>query len=168
MSDDAFSNIPRIAIESRAEFGEQVLAHITTAQREILMADRDFLGWPLNSPAVETALRAFLLADPINRIRLLTTEHNRLHRDAPRLIWLLRDFSHAFTCRFPPASLTARFSEQMCLLVIDRSRLVRRFHRDQPRGISEFNPDEAQIWTDHFEAVWDESTSGMAATTIGL
>ena len=168
MSDSGFSGIEPIQIESHAQFRDAVAAALATAQGEILLADRDFAGWPLNSPVVEEALRRFFLASRVNRMRLLTTPTHQLHRESPRLMGLLRDFGHAFSCRYPPDTMMARFSQDTCLLVIDRVRVVRRFHHHQPLGIAEFSTDEGQAWADHFESIWDESTSGLSVTTLGL
>ena len=168
MNDDGFSGIEPIQIETRAQFRDEVATALATAQGEILLADHDFAGWPLNSPAVEEALRRFFLASRVNRMRLLTTPAHQLHRESPRLMSLLRDFGHVFSCRYPPDTMIARFSQDTCLLVIDRVRVVRRFNRHQPRGSAEFSPDEGQAWADHFESIWNESTASLSVTTLGL
>jgi len=132
------------------------------------MADASFSDWPLNQPEVEASLRNFFHASRVNRVRLLTTDSNRLGREAPRLARLGREFSHAFQSRITTRATALKFIRGFSLLVVDRTRIVRRFHPDQIRGIDEFNPDEAELWIESFEAVWNDSTPGFAVTTIGL
>lgn len=165
---DPLPGLPAAPFDTRSEFQEHILNGVTMAQREILMADLDFQIWPLNSPDLETSLRGFFLASRVNRLRLLAGPGHRIARQAPRLMRVLTQFSHAFTCRTPPDHLMQRFSNDISLLVVDRARLVRRFHQDRPRGTVEFDPDEAHLWTDLFEAIWDESSPGLSATTLGL
>jgi hypothetical protein len=54
------------------------------------------------------------------------------------------------------------------MLIVDRSLLVRRFHRHQPRGAAEFDPAAARPWLDQLETLWEESAPALAATTLGL
>ena len=73
-----------------------------------------------------------------------------------------------FSTRIVPAALATRMTERFNFILVDRSRMVRRFDPVQMRGVIEFNPDEADQWLQRFEALWAESTPGLAATTIGL
>lgn len=168
MSELVIPGMPPDHFETRAAFHEAVLQGLASAQREILLADGTFTHWALNRPDVEAILRTFFHASRVNRLRLLTTADNHLLRDTPRLARVARDFSHAFAARITPASINEAFTLKFSLLVVDRSRLVRRFHPDQMRGIAEFDPLEAEAWVDRFESVWHESGPGLATTTIGL
>jgi len=165
---DELPGLPPVPFDTRSEFQAHLLNNVSMAQREILMADLDFQIWPLNSPILEDSLRAFFLASRVNRLRLLTGPGHRIAQQAPRLMRVMTQFSHAFTCRTPPDNLMHRFASDISLLVIDRARLVRRFHQDRPRGVVEFNADEAHVWTDLFETIWEESSPGLSATTLGL
>jgi len=154
--------------DTRAEFQAQILSTIRLAQREILIADLDFHDWPLNSPEFDTALRSFFHISRANQLHLLTTSANRLHSFAPRFMRIMRDFSHVLTCRVAPDALIPRLANDFSVLVGDQSLLVRRFHHSKMRGRAEFNPDEASTWAGSFRALWDESTPGLSATTLGL
>jgi hypothetical protein len=168
MSEPAIPGMRPDHFETRAAFQEAVLQGLASAQREILLADGTFTHWALNRPDIEATLRSFFHASRVNRLRLLTTADSHLLRDAPRLARVARDFSHAFAARITPASINDAFTLKFSLLVVDRARLVRRFHPDQMRGIAEFNPLEAEAWVDRFESAWHESSPGLATTTIGL
>lgn len=168
MSEVPVPGLPPARIESRSDLHAAVRSALASAQREILMADASFADWPLNQPDVETILRSFFHASRVNRIRLLTSDASRLGSAAPRLGRVAREFSHAFESRITTVAKGQQWIRGFSLLVVDRSRIVRRFHPDQMRGIAEFNPDEADLWIERFESVWNDSTPGLAATTIGL
>lgn len=159
---------PTIGFDTRTEFDAQLKAAIASAQREIWLADADFSRWPLNSPAIEEALHAFLLASRANRLHLILASSNFVTQQAPRFMRLIRLFGHAALCRQAPEQLALRFAEDCSFAIVDRARMVRRFHRDTMRGVAEFHPNEVGPWVDQFQSLWDESTLGISATTLGL
>lgn len=168
MSGAAIPGMEPEQFETRGAFHQAVVTLLTGAQREILLASGTFAGWPTHLPEVDTLLRGFFHASRVNKLRLLTTEQHLLHREAPRLLRVAREFSHVFSTRIVPAALATRMTERFNFILVDRSRMVRRFDPVQMRGVIEFNPDEADQWLQRFEALWAESTPGLAATTIGL
>jgi len=168
MHPDAPLGFATINFDTRADFQAQILSAIRLAQREVLIADLDFRDWPLNSPELETALRAFFHISRVNQLHMLTTSANRLQQSAPRFMRVMRDFSHVLICRVAPDTLIHRLANDFSVLVGDQSILVRRYHHNQMRGLAEFNPDEASSWAGSFRALWDESTPGLSATTLGL
>jgi hypothetical protein len=150
---------------SRGEFTEAVLTAIAATRRELTLVDRDFSDWPLESPAGRDALAAFLDADPLARIRLLVADPDWIERRAPRLLNLRRRHATAIDCRCMPASL---FAEE-CLLLGDRRHLVRRPHRDSFRGrLALAAPADVEPLARRYDAMWDESTPCLPATTLGL
>jgi hypothetical protein len=159
---------PTVRFESRAEFDAQLLAALGSAQREIWLADADFSRWPLNSPGIEEALHIFLLASRANRIQLLAASPDYLTQQAPRFMRLFRLFGHAIVCREAPEQVTSRFAEDCSFAIVDRARMVRRFHRDTMRGAAEFHPNQVGPWIDQFQSLWDDGTPGISATTLGL
>jgi hypothetical protein len=165
LAGDAF---PAIRFDSRAEFDAHLLAAIGNAQREVWLADANFSRWPLNSPAFEEALQRFLLASRANRVHLIAATPHHLAGQAPRFMRLLRLFGHALLCRQVPEQVALRFAEDCSFGIIDRARMVRRFHRDTMRGVAEFHPNEVGPWVEQFQSLWDESTPGVSATTLGL
>jgi hypothetical protein len=159
---------PTIRFATRAEFDAQLLAALGSAQREIWLADADFSRWPLNSPAIEEAMQRFLLTSRANRLHLITATPHHLTQQAPRFMRLLRTFGHSLFCRQVPEQVALRFAEDCSIGIVDRARMVRRFHRDTMRGVAEFHPNEVGPWVDQFQSLWDESTPGISATTLGL
>ncbi len=158
----------KVHFDSRSEFDAQLAAAFDSAQREIWLADADFSRWPLNAPAIEEKLRQFLLASRANRLQVLVHNGDALAASAPRFVRLLGMFSHAIVCRQPAEQVAARFREECCFAIVDRARSVRRFHRDSPRGVAEFHPNEVRPWVDQFSATWEDASPGLTATVLGL
>lgn len=159
---------PTVRFDTRAEFEDQLLAAFASAQREIWLADVDFQRWPLNSPRTEEALHRFLLASRVNRLNVLVSDAGPMERDMPRFMKLMRLFGHALTCRQPPEEIATRFSEECSFAIVDRARMVRRFHRDTMRGVAEFHPNDVGPWAEQFLSLWEEARPGPSATTLGL
>jgi hypothetical protein len=157
-----------VRFESRAEFNEQLLYAIGSAQREVWLADGDFSRWPMNSLEMEEALRTFLLASRANRLHLLALDDASLTQKSPRFMRLMRLFGHAIFCRQPGEQIASRFGEECSFAIVDRTRIVRRFHRDTMRGVAEFHPNQIGPWVDQFQSIWDDSTPSAAATVLGL
>jgi hypothetical protein len=167
-SADSIAPLPSVPFDTRSEFEREVLAAISSAQREIWLADASFRSWPLNGLAGEQAMHAFLLASRANRLHLLVSDDRYLANEAARFMRLLRLFGNTLVVRRPPEAVSMRFAEDCSFVIVDRARMVRRFHRDSMRGVAEFHPNRVGPWVDQFVSVWDESTSGLSGTTLGL
>ncbi len=158
----------RTPFDTRAAFADHLQDALERAQREVWMTDRDFADWPLAQPAFATALQSFLRVSAANRMRLLTLDADRIPSQAPRFMQVLKSHASSAQCRVVPPHAAARFGEACSMLIADRSLLVRRFHRDRPRGAAEFDPAAARPWLDQFETVWEESSPALTSTTLGL
>lgn len=154
--------------ETRAAFDEYFLGGIQQAQREIWLADHDFSRWPLNQVNMENALVRFLQASRANRLRLLIHSIQPLQSQMPRFMRLFRNYGHAIECRNPPEHLANRFSEEYSLMIVDRIILLRRFQRNSMRGVYEQQPSTVGLWVDQYESLWEESSSGLTGTVLGL
>jgi hypothetical protein len=165
VADDATT---RVLFDTRAAFIEHLQATLERAQHEVWIADRDFADWPLTQPAFEDALRAFLRSSAAHHLKMLTLDAERIATNAPRFLAVMRAHAYNAQCRIVPPHAAARFGEACSMLIVDRTLVVRRFHRDHLRGSSEFDPAAARPWLDQFEMVWEESSPALASTTIGL
>jgi len=164
---DVIGAATRTPFETRAAFHRQLQDGLGRAQREVWLADRDFADWPLNSEAFAAALQTFLRQSAANHLKLLTQDAERIAVVAPRFMQVLKPHAINAQCKVVPPHAT-RFGEACSMLIVDRSLLVRRFHRDHLRGVAEFDPAAARPWLDQFETLWEESTPAMASTTLGL
>ena len=63
------------ALNSMADYISALDTLCGLAQRSLMILDINFEDIGLNTPARESILRRFLLANPVNRLHLLTTYH---------------------------------------------------------------------------------------------
>lgn len=153
-----------VLFRSRGEFTEAVLAAITAAHRELVLVDRNFADWPLETPVGCDALAAFLAGENA-RLRLMVADPDWLERRAARFVQLRRRFAAAVECRQMPASL---FNGEG-VAIGDRRHLMRRAHGDFFRGrLSLGDPQTTEPVAGRYDAMWDESTPCLPANTLGL
>jgi hypothetical protein len=157
-----------VMLDTRADIEREFFSAIRSAQREIWLADATFRQWPLNSKDAEEALHAFMITSRANRVHLLVANDQYLAGEAARFMRLLRLFGQSMICRRPPDQVIPRFAEDCSFVIVDRARMVRRFHRDSMRGVAEFHPNEVGPWVDQFQSVWEESSTGLSGTVLGL
>jgi hypothetical protein len=153
-----------VLFRSRGEFTEAVLTAITAAHRELVLVDRDFSDWPLETPVGCDALAAFLSGEHA-RLRLMVADPDWLERRAARFVHLRRRHPLGVECRRMPASLFGGEG----LAIGDRRHLMRRAHGDFFRGrLTLGDPQVAEPVAGRYDAMWDESTPCLHAQTLGL
>jgi hypothetical protein len=136
------------------------------AQRSLFVFEKDFDGTGFNSAARHDVLRDFLLANPMNRLQLLAHDTGPLVQRCPRMMLLLRQFSHSMQIYRTPEHLR-NVSEPFA--VADELHYVRRFHFDDPRGIlARHDAEGARTLRSRFLEMWSSSRPGASATTLGL
>ena len=154
-----------VLFRSRGEFTEAVLAALAATRGELVVADRDFADWPLDTPVGAEAIAAFLAGDPRARMRLMVADPDWLERRAARFVRLRRRHPVAIECRRIPASL---FDGEGALIG-DRVHLLRRAHCDFFRGrLTLADPSATEPLASRYDALWDESTPCLTAATLGL
>lgn len=138
---------------------------IANAACTIRIFDKRF-GRAFNSPRRYELLRQLLLARRTNRVYIVLHETANLVSDCPRLMLLLRQFSHA-------VSIHQTLPEARCVYdpfaVADDTRFVRRFHYDVVRGVATVGDVAAtQLLLKRFDEIWQASAPSVPATTVGL
>ena len=136
------------------------------AQHDLFIFEKDFDDLGFNSEARHNILRDFLLSSPHNRLHLLAHNARPLMQYCPRLLILLRQFSHNMHIYQTPQHLQ-HLSDPFA--VADETHYVRRFHFDDPRGILAQNDAEgARALKSRFDEMWASSHPAVSATTLGL
>lgn len=136
------------------------------AQHELIVFEKNFENTGFNTQARYDTLRAFLLANPNNRLHLLAHNTAHLVQRCPRIMMLLRQFAHGMHIYQTPPHLQ-HISEPFA--VADQTHYVRRFHFDDPRGVfAQHDPQGARTLHSRFMEMWGASHPGVAATTLGL
>jgi hypothetical protein len=127
--------------------------------------DRSLAG-DYNSAHREDLLRKFLLASRAARIQIVVHDASNLARDCPRLVNLVRDFSHAISVNETQAEAKGVYDS---FAVMDERHYVHRFHYEQPRGLLALDdPQEAHGFAKRFAEIWEASAPAVSATTLGL
>ena len=124
------------------------------------------LGPGFNSPLRYDLLHRLLLAGRHHRVFIALHETANIVRDCPRLMMLLRTFSHGIAIR---QTLPAARRVYDPFAIADDTRFVRRFHFDDMRGVATVG-DYANISSlvKRFDDIWEASTPAVGATTLGL
>lgn len=149
----------------KAEYDEFIGEVIALAQHEIRIFD-ERLGSAFNSPSRHDALRHFLLSSRRNQLRIVVHNVSTIERDCPRMLELLRTFSHAMAIHETQPQAKSVYDP---FLVADESHSVRRFHFDDLRGLyARDDPIEAHTLVERFEEIWEASAPAVTPTTIGL
>jgi len=153
------------AVDNNRDYEAAIDLLLARPQRTLRIFDRQLhIGY--NSLQRYELLRAFLLRSRANRIFVVVHDAGNLTRDCPRLVNLLRQFSHAITVQE-----TAGEGKRACdpIALADDRDYVHRFHYDQPRALLALDdPQGAHALLERFQEIWEASVPAAAATTLGL
>lgn len=159
-------NLQHTALNGTADYIAALDTLCGLAQHNLYIFEKDFGNLGFNSEARYDILRDFLLSSPHNRLHLLAHNTRPLTQYCPRLLILLRQFSHNMHIYQTPQHLQ-HLSEPFA--VADEAHYVRRFHFDDPRGILAQNDAEgARTLKSRFDEIWAASHPAVSATTLGL
>lgn len=137
-----------------------------SARHSLNIFEQDFSDIGFNSEARYEALRHFLLGSTNNRLRLLAHDPQHLVRFCPRMMMLLREFSHSMEIFQTPAHMKG-VTEPFA--VADNANFVRRYHFDDARGLLAKNdPEGARLLNSRFQEMWQASHPGATPTRLGL
>jgi hypothetical protein len=138
---------------------------IANAAHTVRIFDKN-IGRGFNSPQRYELLRQLLLARRTNRVYIVLHETANIARDCPRLIMLLRQFSHAVSIHQTLPDARRVYDP---FAVADDARFVHRFHYDDVRGVATVGDIAATgLLLKRYEEIWQASAPAVAATTIGL
>ncbi len=163
MSDDALQHTLFDGVTDYIAALDTVCA---SAQHTLNIFEQDFSDIGFNSEARYLALRRFLLGSPNNRLRLLAHDPQHLVRYCPRMMMLLREFSHSMEIFQTPGHMKG-VTEPFA--VADHANYVRRYHFDDARGLLAKNdPEGARLLNSRFQEMWLASHPGATPTRLGL
>jgi hypothetical protein len=138
---------------------------IANAAYTVRIFDKN-IGRGFNSPQRYELLRQLLLARRTNRVYIVLHETANIARDCPRLIMLLRQFSHAVSIHQTLPDARRVYDP---FAVADDARFVHRFHYDDVRGVATVGDIAATgLLLKRYGEIWQASAPAVVATTIGL
>ena len=134
--------------------------------RELRVFDPDGAALRLNDAVRIEGLERFLLASRTRRLYLVVHNIDHLTRQCPRLLTLLRRFSHAIQINQTHEEIR---DVQDAFLLLDAVHYVRRPVAALFRGaIGLGDENEGQALRGRFAEIWAASYPAVSSTTVGL
>ena len=134
--------------------------------RELRVFDPDGASLRLNDAARIEGLERFLIASRTRRLYLVVHSTDHLTRQCPRLMTLLRRFSHAMQINRTHEEIR---EVQDAFLLLDSVHYVRRPVAAIFRGaIGLGDETEGQALRGRFGEIWAASYPSVSSTTVGL
>ncbi len=156
----------RRLITAKAEFAQALDEVIGKTRRTLRLFDPTLADFGMGTAAREEQLRSFLLKNRASRLHIAVHDTSLITRSSPRLMRLLRQFSHAIAIHQTHEEIRKLDDS---LVIGDDAHCLRRPHSRQARG-SVYLDDavESRAWLNRFNAIWEQSSPAVSATTIGL
>ena len=152
--------------EGEGEFQQAVDRLIEQPGRELRIFDPDLSSLRLNSPARIAQLEKFLRFSRTRRIYIVVHQTDTLVRRSPRMMGLLKLFTHAIQINQTHEEIR---SLQDAFMVLDSQHYLRRPVADFFRGAIAVNDEtEAQAMRSRFQEIWSSSFPGVSSATLGL
>jgi hypothetical protein len=134
--------------------------------RELRLFDPDGAALRLNDPQRIERLERFLIASRTRRMYLVVHSTDHLTRQCPRLLTLLRRFSHAMQINQTHEEIR---EVQDAFLLLDAMHYVRRPMASLFRGAMGLGDEnEGQALRGRFGEIWGASYPAVSSTTVGL
>ena len=134
--------------------------------RELRLFDPDGAALRLNDPQRIERLERFLIASRTRRMYLVVHSTDHLTRQCPRLLTVLRRFSHAMQINQTHEEIR---EVQDAFLLLDAMHYVRRPMATLFRGAMGLGDEnEGQALRGRFGEIWAASYPAVSSTTIGL
>lgn len=149
-----------------AEYQDALEQLIASAQWRLRFYDTTLETAGLNETARYQQLRAFCLGNPQRRIEILLDDPTHVQTHCPRLMNLLRDFSHVLEIR-----QTESESERpaYAFALADRGGWLKCFDKNALPG--EWSSDDAAsavLLHQEFEPLWQRGIPNVSVSTLGL
>ncbi len=153
-------------LSSIAEQVEAVDALIDRARSQLRIFDVDGREWGWQRAERAERLAAFLRRRRGARIDMIVHETRWLEQSCPRLLALLRTWSHAMAVyRTGPEARGAMDP----LIIADDRHFLHRFHVDGARAVLVFDtPSAARPLIERFDEIWATGEPGLSGTVLGL
>jgi hypothetical protein len=162
--------------DSRTEFNASLEKVLGLARYQIIIYDKNFEDWPLESKDFADRLAASLLrmkevlgqtqaVTPLARLTMLVQETDWLEKKAPRWARIRRTYPSFIAVRQVPNDLAANDS----IAIVDQQHAVIRPHRDSFRAKTIIaQPSEVEARLAKLKQIAELSPVCLPSTTLGL
>ena len=152
--------------EGEGDFQKALDRFLEQPGRELRLFDPDLKSLRLNSPARIAQLDKFLRGSRTRRIYIAVHHTEYLTRHCPRMLGLLKLFTHAIQINCTHEEIR---NLQDAFMVLDAQHYLRRPVAEYFRGaIGLHDETEALTMRSRFQEIWSASYPGVASTTVGL
>lgn len=154
------------SFETPAEFRAAFDTLLTGTPRQLRLYDHDLDLLDIDHQPRHASLRALCVVGGGRRIELLLDDISRVARDHPRLMQLVRDFSHVIEIRqadpnIPRPDPAFVLADRHGVLVrVDKAAVHGTLHPDDPASATPLHQS--------FEGMWQRAPASVTATTLGL
>lgn len=153
-------------LDGLAEYSAAIDELIGLAKHHVRIFDYNLENMGFNSRDRHDRLHAFLLANPENRLSIVVHSPDYLDKHCPRMIMLLRRFGHNMAIHRTLPEISEVIAP---FCIADGDHYVRRFHFDDPRGLSgKDDPHEGRLLMQRFEHIWAASEAAIPSDLAGL
>lgn len=158
--------VANIILHGEQLFEDAINLIIGYAERELLIFDSNLTTGGYSSLRRAALLQQFLAKHSGSRLTLLLHDTDHLAQRCPRLMHLLKLFSHSITVH---KTCEEALVAQDSFVLADGAHYLHRFHVDHARFRYELdNPSAVQPLQERFGQIMETSTLGLSATTLGL
>ncbi len=152
--------------DTEADFQQAVDRLLAQPGRELRIFDPDLAALKVNAPERIALLEGFLRASRTRRILVALHQTEHVTRDCPRMMDLLKRFSHAIQINRTHDEIR---SLQDAFLVLDNQHYLRRPVAERFRGALGLHDEtEALGMRSRFQEIWSASFPAVSSTTAGL
>lgn len=166
MAEDTGDTPRHRVLNGEKEYEAAIAEVIGLAERSLHIFDIDLATGGYGTAQRAQALRAFLMRNRSNRIVMVLHETDYLTRHCPRLMDLLRLYSHAITVL--QTHEHGRVASDP-MVIADEAHYVHRFHADGTRALCALHDHAgARQLEERFAQLVEASSPAVFATTLGL
>lgn len=153
-------------LNSTADYTEALDVLIGLARHRLRIFDYNLEDGGYTTLRRYDLLRTFLLASRSNRLEIVLHDIDYLTRFCPRILGLLKQFSHAITIRETTPHAKAIYDP---FAIADEACFLHRFHYDNPRALLALHDIEgSHVLIKRFEEIRAASAPAIPATILGL
>lgn len=153
-------------LNSTADYTEALDILIGLARHRLRIFDYNLEDGGYTTLRRYDLLRTFLLASCSNRLEIVLHDIDYLTRFCPRILSLLKQFSHAITIQETTPQAKAIYDP---FTIADEACFLHRFHYDNPRALLALHDIEgSHVLIKRFEEIRAASAPAIPATILGL
>lgn len=163
---DSIAKPEHARIEGERDYEQAINSVISQARHNLRIFDFSLRGAGYNSIERTELLQHFLLISRTNRLTIILHDTDYLTRECPRMMNLLRQFSHAVSV-YQTSGEARSVSDPF--IIADNDHYLHRFHHDHPRALLALNDKEGTLnLVRRFNEILEASEPAAPPTTLGL